>query len=182
MLPGTHSSTGMFSGLLLAGLRLVIHLSQNKQKWSRNAKNKKCTVGNFTLLFSHFGSLFAHCNSHRARKFEGRLYTYCILHFTDILRNTKRNTKHPQYTFCISFKFRVHKKINYEILFTFAKCEKSAAKYLAIRFLFFAFWEHFMQFREKCKVRVATMTHDHDDTPHAILTLLVVPAGKWVNL
>ncbi len=32
------------------------------------------------------------------------------------------------------------------------------------------------------KVRVATMTHDHDDTPHAILTLLVVPAGKWVNL
>ncbi len=28
-----------------------------------------------------------------------------------------------------------------------------------------------------CKVRAATMTHDHDDTPHAILTLLVVPAG-----
>ncbi len=28
------------------------------------------------------------------------------------------------------------------------------------------------------KVRVATMTHDHDDTPRAILTLLVVPAGK----
>ncbi len=25
------------------------------------------------------------------------------------------------------------------------------------------------------------MTHDHDDTPHAILTLLVVSAGKWVN-
>ncbi len=32
------------------------------------------------------------------------------------------------------------------------------------------------------KVSVATMTHDHDDTPHAILTLLDVPAGKWVNL
>ncbi len=32
------------------------------------------------------------------------------------------------------------------------------------------------------KVRVANMTHDHDDTPHAVLTLLVVPAGKWVNL
>ncbi len=28
------------------------------------------------------------------------------------------------------------------------------------------------------KVRVATMTHDHYDTPHAILTLLVVPSGK----
>ncbi len=32
------------------------------------------------------------------------------------------------------------------------------------------------------KVKVATMTHDHDDTTHAILTLLVVPAAKWVNL
>ncbi len=32
------------------------------------------------------------------------------------------------------------------------------------------------------KVRVATMIHDHDDTPHAILTLLVVLAGKWENL
>ncbi len=29
---------------------------------------------------------------------------------------------------------------------------------------------------------VATMTHDHDDTSHAILTLLVEPAGKWMNL
>ncbi len=28
------------------------------------------------------------------------------------------------------------------------------------------------------KVRVATITHDHGDTPHAILTLLVVSAGK----
>ncbi len=28
------------------------------------------------------------------------------------------------------------------------------------------------------KVRVAIMTHDHNDTPHAILTLLLVPAGK----
>ncbi len=28
------------------------------------------------------------------------------------------------------------------------------------------------------KVRVDTITHDHDDTPHAILTILVVPAGK----
>ncbi len=28
------------------------------------------------------------------------------------------------------------------------------------------------------KVRVATMTQDHDDTPHVILGLLVVPAGK----
>ncbi len=28
------------------------------------------------------------------------------------------------------------------------------------------------------KVKVATMTHDHDDTPHAILTLFVVPVGK----
>ncbi len=32
------------------------------------------------------------------------------------------------------------------------------------------------------KIRIATMTHDHDDTPHAILTLFVVPAGKGVNL
>ncbi len=35
---------------------------------------------------------------------------------------------------------------------------------------------------DQYKVMVATMTHDHDYTPHAILTLLVVPAGKWVNL
>ncbi len=28
------------------------------------------------------------------------------------------------------------------------------------------------------KVRVATMTHDHDDARHAILTLLVAPVGK----
>ncbi len=28
------------------------------------------------------------------------------------------------------------------------------------------------------KVSVATMTHNHDARPHAILTLLVVPAGK----
>ncbi len=32
------------------------------------------------------------------------------------------------------------------------------------------------------KVRVATITHHHNDTPYAILTLLVVLAGKWVNL
>ncbi len=32
------------------------------------------------------------------------------------------------------------------------------------------------------KVRVATITHDHDVTHQAILTLLVVPAGKWLNL
>ncbi len=30
----------------------------------------------------------------------------------------------------------------------------------------------------RLKVKVATMTHDHDDTPHAILTLLVALAGK----
>ncbi len=28
------------------------------------------------------------------------------------------------------------------------------------------------------KLWVAIMTHDHDDIPHAILTLLMVPAGK----
>ncbi len=29
-----------------------------------------------------------------------------------------------------------------------------------------------------CKVRVATMTHDHNDTPMLFLTLSLVPAGK----
>ncbi len=32
------------------------------------------------------------------------------------------------------------------------------------------------------KVRVATMTHNHDDTPMLFLMLLVVPAGKWGKL
>ncbi len=37
---------------------------------------------------------------------------------------------------------------------------------------------HFSYWKIRYKVRVATRTHDHDDTPHAILTLLVVPGGK----
>ncbi len=31
---------------------------------------------------------------------------------------------------------------------------------------------------QRGKIRVATMTHNHDDTPDAILTIFVVSAGK----
>ncbi len=43
---------------------------------------------------------------------------------------------------------------------------------------FFEISLNFFKNGPQLKVRVATMTHDHDDIPHAILTLLVVPAGK----
>ncbi len=103
----------------------------------------------------------------------GRLHTFRILYFTDILRmfsrDIPRNTEHPLYTFRISCKFRVlsipqknkpqnpltsHVNAN-----PGAKCEKqkkgckmwkSDAKYLAIHFLFFAFCDCFHIFRNKC--------------------------------
>ncbi len=46
----------------------------------------------------------------------------------------------------------------------------SSKSICAINFVQKSQWSH--------KVRVATMTNDHDDKPHAILTLSVVPAGK----
>ncbi len=43
-------------------------------------------------------------------------------------------------------------------------------------------WEWKKKWNVNSKVRVATMTHDHDDTHNAILTQLAVPGGKWENL
>ncbi len=48
---------------------------------------------------------------------------------------------------------------------------------------FFQNFNYFFKFFPKFQfliylVKVAMVTHDHDDTPQAILTLIVVPAGK----
>ncbi len=45
------------------------------------------------------------------------------------LQNILWNTKHPLYTFCISFKFRVCEKINDKILLTFRENATSGAKW-----------------------------------------------------
>ncbi len=103
--------------------------------------------------------------------FRGWLYTYRTSHFRDISHVFAKHTTKYEYTFHISFKFCVLKKINYEILLPFCenttsgakwskmqntkKCRKSAAKYLAIYFLFFTFCEHFMLF---CKKWIAGWT------------------------
>ncbi len=63
----------------------------------------------------------------------GLLYTSRISHFVDMsqkfLWNTLGNTKHPLYTFHISFKFCVREKINYEILLTFCENVTPGAKW-----------------------------------------------------
>ncbi len=46
------------------------------------------------------------------------------------------------------------------------------------KFLHFPYGPEELDIKTAYKVGIATMTHDHDDTPHAILTLLVVPGGK----
>ncbi len=47
---------------------LVTHLSQNMRKRLRNAKNKKCIVGYFASLFSHFFAFCISCQGQHARK------------------------------------------------------------------------------------------------------------------
>ncbi len=83
------------------------------------------------------------------------------------LRNTPQNTKHSLYNFRISREFRVllmPQKITPRNPMTFpvnayprakcckmgVKCEKSDAKYHAIRFLFFALRDRFHIFCDKC--------------------------------
>ncbi len=51
---------------------------------------------------------------------------------------------------------------------------------VTIRYRYFQRWRR--RSYPSFKVRIAIITNNHDDTPHAILTLLVVPAGKYVNL
>ncbi len=68
------------------------------------------------VQISFFGKLLSKCERvwNVQQILSGWLYTFHISHFADILRMYSQNTKHPLYTFCISFEFQVLEKINYE--------------------------------------------------------------------
>ncbi len=75
-------------------IRPAVHLSQNTQKWTRNAKNKKCITGYFAPLFSHFASPFFafYISQHfvPGLAFARKLKRFCGLFFAALIKHEIR--------------------------------------------------------------------------------------------